>query len=51
MAELFDKSRSTVAEHIKNVFEERELVEETCCRKFRQHLEDRRDYEVLHYKG
>jgi len=49
MAELFDKGRSTVAEHIKHIFEEHELVEETSCRKFRQHLENGRIYEVLHY--
>ena len=35
MAELFGKARSTVAEHIKNIFEEGELVEEVVCRNFR----------------
>lgn len=49
MAELFDKGRSTIAEHIQNVFEEGELEEATTCRKFRQVLEDGRNYEVLHY--
>ena len=29
MAELFDKGRSTISEHIQNIFEEGELGEET----------------------
>lgn len=36
MAMLFDKARSTIAEHILNVFKEGELDEKTTCRKFRQ---------------
>lgn len=36
MAMLFDKGRSTIAEHILNVFKEGELDEKTTCRKFRQ---------------
>ncbi|MBK7888684.1 MAG: virulence RhuM family protein [Bacteroidetes bacterium] len=36
MATLFGKGRSTVAEHIGNVFEEGELVQNRTCRKFRQ---------------
>jgi hypothetical protein len=36
MALLFDKGRSTIAEHILNVFKEGELDENTTCRKFRQ---------------
>ena len=35
MATLFGKGRSTVAEHIANVFEEGELDENRTCRKFR----------------
>ncbi len=34
MAELFDKARSTINEHIKNIFAEGELVEERVKRKF-----------------
>jgi len=34
MAELFDKAKSTINEHIKNVFAEGELVEEQVMRKF-----------------
>ncbi|KAB2859821.1 MAG: virulence RhuM family protein [Flavobacteriales bacterium] len=36
MAMLFDKGRSTIAEHILNVFKEGELDEKATCRKFRQ---------------
>ena len=36
IAELFDKGRSTIVEHIQNVFEEGELDEISVCRKFRQ---------------
>ena len=36
MAILFQSSRTNVVEHIKNIYEEGELVEEASCRKFRQ---------------
>ncbi|WP_295748148.1 virulence RhuM family protein [Undibacterium sp.] len=36
MAALFGKGRSTVTEHIQNVFEEGELDEQVVCRLFRQ---------------
>jgi hypothetical protein len=36
MATLFDKGRTTIAEHISNVFKEGELDEKATCRKFRQ---------------
>jgi hypothetical protein len=36
MAMLFGKGRSTIAEHIGNVYEERELDQNSTCRKFRQ---------------
>ncbi len=35
MAELFTKGRSTITEHISNLFKERELQEKMVCRKFR----------------
>jgi hypothetical protein len=35
MAILFGKARSTITEHIKNIFKEGELVEEVVCRDFR----------------
>src|SRR3990167_1431300 len=36
MAILFGKGRSTIAEHIANVYEERELEQNPTCRNFRQ---------------
>lgn len=36
MAELFQTSRTNVVEHIKNIYEEKELDEGATCRKFRQ---------------
>ncbi|GAA3629505.1 virulence RhuM family protein [Flavivirga jejuensis] len=35
MAELFNKGRTTITEHIKNIFTEGELIEEAVCRDFR----------------
>jgi len=35
MSELFDKGRTTITEHIKNIFKEGELIEEEVCRNFR----------------
>ncbi len=35
MAELFGKGRSTITEHISNIFKEGELDKEVLCRKFR----------------
>ncbi len=36
MAELFQTSRTNVVDHIKNIYEEVELDENSTCRKFRQ---------------
>ncbi len=52
MATLFGKGRSTVAEHIANTFEERELEQNATCRKFRQvRMEGKRAVErdIEHY--
>ena len=35
MGQLFGKSRTTITEHIKNIFAEGELLENVVCRKFR----------------
>jgi hypothetical protein len=35
MASLFDKGRTTITEHIQNVFKEGELDEKLVCRDFR----------------
>lgn len=36
MSDLFQTSRTNVVEHIKNIYEEKELDENSTCRKFRQ---------------
>ncbi|MEI7621184.1 MAG: hypothetical protein WCJ51_01465 [Candidatus Moraniibacteriota bacterium] len=36
IAELFDKGRSTIAEHIQNIFKDGELDEDSVCREFRR---------------
>jgi hypothetical protein len=36
MAELYQTSRTNIVEHIKHIFEEGELTEDSTCRKFRQ---------------
>lgn len=40
IATLFDKGRSTIAEHLKNIFESGELDPNSVCRKFRQTAAD-----------
>ena len=49
MARLFDKGRSTITEHISNIFKENELVEKSVCREFRRTGSDGKDYAVKHY--
>ena len=46
---LFDKSRSTIAEHLQNVFASGELAEDSVCRKFRQTATDGKNYQVKYY--
>lgn len=49
MAELFDKDRKTITEHIGNVFKEKELIEKTVCRKFQHTAPDGKNYDVNFY--
>lgn len=49
LSELFDKDRRTVAEHIHNIFAEKELEENSVCRKFRHTAADGKNYQVMHY--
>jgi hypothetical protein len=46
---LFDKSRSTITEHLTNIFESRELDERAVCRDFRHTAEDGKDYTTRFY--
>ena len=49
MAELFDKGRTTITEHINNAFKEGELDEKSVCREFRRTGSDSKEYVVKHY--
>lgn len=49
IADLFDKGRSTVTEHIQNILSDEELTEASVCRNFRRTAKDGKDYNVLHY--
>ncbi len=49
IAELFAKGRSTVAEHLGNIFEENELEEDSVCREFRHTGSDGKSYNTKFY--
>ena len=49
LAELYQSSKSNVSEHIKHIFEEGELDEESVVRKFRTTASDGKNYNVIHY--
>lgn len=49
MCELYQTSKSNVSEHIKHIFEEGELNEESVVRKFRTTATDGKEYLVAHY--
>ncbi len=49
MGELFDKNTRTVNEHIKNIFKEGELDENSVIRKFRITAQDGKNYNVNYY--
>jgi len=49
MAELFDKDRKTVTEHIRNIFKEGELEENSVCRKSQHTAKDGKTYDTNFY--
>jgi hypothetical protein len=49
MSELFDKDVRTVNEHLKNIFKEGELEEDSVVRKFRITATDGKSYNTGHY--
>ena len=49
IATLFDKGRSTITEHLKNIFETGELDQSSVCRKFRRTAADGKNYETQFY--
>jgi Virulence protein len=49
MVELFQSSKSNISEHIKHIFEEGELDEDSVVRKFRTTATDGKTYNVTYY--
>lgn len=49
MGQLFGKSKSTISEHLKNVFEEGELQRDSVVRNFRTTASDGKNYDVVYY--
>ena len=49
MSVLFEKGRSTITEHLQNIFETGELKEISVCRDFRHTAEDGKEYQTKLY--
>lgn len=49
IAALFDKSRTTITEHLQNIFNEGELQKDSVCRKFRRTAADGKNYNTQFY--
>ena len=49
LGELFQKAKSTVSEHIKNIFEEGELDSNSVVRNFRTTADDGKSYDTAYY--
>jgi len=51
IAILFDKSRTTITEHLNNIFKEGELQKDSVCRKFRRTASDGKEYNTQFYNS
>ena len=49
MSQLFGKGRSTITEHISNIFKEEELEMNSVCRNFRHTANDGKNYDTKYY--
>ena len=49
LTELFGKAKGTISEHIKHIFEDEELAEDSVVRLFRTTAADGKSYEVAHF--
>lgn len=49
IATIFDKGRSTITEHLRNIFTSGELDQNSVCRKFRHTAADGKNYDTLFY--
>lgn len=50
MAELFGVDRSVITKHLKNIFESKELYEDSVCAKFAHTASDGKNYETNFYR-
>lgn len=46
MCQLFEKNKRTISEHVRNIFKENELQENSVIRKFRTTARDGKSYNV-----
>ena len=49
LCDLYQKSKATISEHLKNIFQERELEENSVVRNFRTTASDGKEYKVKHF--
>ena len=49
IAALFERDRTVVSKHIKNIFTEKELIQDAVCAKFAHTANDDKTYNVTHY--
>ncbi len=49
LSELFQRERSVVTKHIRNIFEEGELVEQAVCANFARTAADGKTYQTVYY--
>lgn len=49
IAALFDKGRSTITEHLQNIFSDGELKKDSVCRKCRRTAADGKNYSTQYY--
>ena len=50
IAELYNKSKSTISEHIKHIFKEEELERDSVVRKFRTTASNGMNFEIVHLR-
>lgn len=49
IAALFERDRTVISKHIKNIFTENELIQDSVCAKFAHTANDGKTYNVTHY--
>ncbi len=49
LCELYQKSKATISEHLKNIFQDNELQEDSVVRFFRTTATDGKEYNVKHF--